>query len=88
MPAFAVFDYCLPSSFSSLFSPCREDEKSASILNGLGECIPHEGGDGAGGSEEEDGGPPKKKKRGPNVKKGAAKGGAKGKGKAKAKAKR
>lgn len=68
----------------------RDEEKSASILEGLGECIPHEGGDAAGDSEEDEDGtrPTKKKKRGPTTKKTTSSSAKKGKGKAKARAKR
>lgn len=74
--------------------PIRDDEKSAAIFKGLGECVPFEGeGDGDGGGSDEDDGPPAKKRRGrpaaggsKKAGKGSAKkaaGAKKGKGKAK-----
>eukprot|EP00903_Cladosiphon_okamuranus_P008374 g8052.t1 len=72
----------------------KDDEKSAAIFKGLGECVPFEGegGDDGGGSEEDEG-PPAKKRRGRPPAGGSRKGGKgsakksagakKGKGKAK-----
>lgn len=91
--------FTTPPPFLSLLAFClsstRDDEKSAAILKGLGECVPFEGegGDDGGGSDEDDG-PPAKKRRGRppagGGSKKAGKGGAKkaagakkGKGKAK-----
>lgn len=66
----------------------RDDEKSATTLKGLGECVPFEGeGDDGEGASEEDTEPPAKKKRGRPAAGGSKKGGKgsakKGKGKAK-----
>lgn len=79
---------------SCLLSSTRDDDKSAAIFKGLGECVPFEGeGDDDGGGSDEDEGPPAKKRRGrpaaggsKKAAKGSAKkaaGGKKGKGKAK-----
>lgn len=66
--AYSLVLHTYPTALSTLLAgthPIRDDDKSAAIFKGLGECVPFEGegGDDGGGSDEDDG-PPAKKRRG------------------------